>query len=369
MPFDRRTILTATAATAVGVTTPAFSEGQIRSDIPAENASAPPHSLARERIVSLEDHFLVPSLARSIKGLDERHNRTFYLEKQLGDLGAGRLRAMDEGGITVQVLSASPPGADMVNGEEGVRFARATNDRLADATRQNPGRFAGFAHLPMRMPEAAADELERAVSQLGFRGALINGMTDDRFLDDPRFAPVLARAAKLGVPIYIHPNFPPGKVYEAYYTGLPGPTGELLSGPMFGWHSELAIHILRLAINGTFEKHPGLQVIIGHMGEMLPFMLDRADHCWMEMAGFKTPISKVIRDHVYITTSGVFSTSAFLCALTSFGADRILFSVDYPYSPTTAAKQWLDTIPVAPADKLKIMHGNADRLLKLNPSA
>jgi len=219
----------------------------------------------------------------------------------------------------------------------------------------------------MRTPEAAADELERAVTQLGFRGAMINGTTEGRFLDDVRFAPILARAASLGVPIYIHPNFVPKAVFDAYFDGLPGLTGLVLSSGAFGWHAEVGIHVFRLALSGAFAKHPGLTIIIGHMGEMLPFMLDRADQVYTGMKVLNEPISKTIVDNVYITTAGVFSTSAFLNALTSFGADRIMFSVDYPYSKNGPARNWLDSLPLSPADRLKISHGNADRLLKLNP--
>jgi predicted TIM-barrel fold metal-dependent hydrolase len=275
------------------------------------------------------------------------------------------MQATDESGITVQVLSATMPGADLLDGEEGIRFAKATNDRLAEAVRQHPHRFAGFAHLPMRTPDAAADELERAVSQLGFRGAMINGSTEGRFLDDSRYAPVLARAVKLDVPVYIHPNLAPQPVFDSYFAGLPGNTGFLLGSGVFGWHAETAIHIFRLALAGTFERHPGLTVIVGHMGEMLPFMLDRADRVLLGHGGQERPISEIILERVYITTSGFFTISPFLSALTSFGADHILFSVDYPFSSNVPGKRWLDNIPVSPADKRKIMHGNADRLLKL----
>jgi uncharacterized protein len=322
------------------------------------------------RIVTLEEHFFVPPLITSTKGLDIKWLPP-KLTDMLADLGDGRLRDMDASGITIQVISATMPGADLLEAEEGIRFAKATNDRLAEAVRRHPNRFAGFAHLPMRSPESAADELERAVSQLGFRGALVNGTTDGRFLDDSRFAPILERAASLDVPLYIHPGVPPQSVLDSYYSGLPGVNGAILARGLFGWHAEVGIHVLRLALSGAFERHPGLTVIIGHMGETLPFMLDRIDHMMMDQVpalfglNLETP-SKIILERVYITTAGVFSTPAFLCALTSFGADRILFSVDYPYSSAVPARRWLDSLPVSPADKLKITHGNADRLLKLN---
>ncbi|MFM0367579.1 amidohydrolase family protein, partial [Paraburkholderia sediminicola] len=170
----------------------------------------------------------------------------------------------------------------------------------------------------------------------------------------------------LDVPIYIHPNLPPKAVYDCYYQGLPGRTGPLLASGIFGWHSETAIHVLRLALAGTFEKFPGLTVIVGHMGEMLPFMLGRADDVLLSRGA--NPVSQAIVENVYITTSGVFHISPFLNALTAFGADRIMFSVDYPYSANAPARKFLDALPLSPADRIKIAHGNADRLLKLNVS-
>ncbi|MDB6162089.1 MAG: amidohydrolase family protein [Gammaproteobacteria bacterium] len=320
------------------------------------------------RVVALEEHFLVPSLVEA--KFDPSTNPGFTAERRntLGDLGETRLKDMDAHGITQQVISATLPGADLLDGTEGIEFAQATNDRLAQAVREHPTRFGGFAHLPMREPQAAAEELERAIRELGFSGAMVNGLTEHRFLDDPRFDPILKTAARLEVPIYIHPNIPPKPVYDIYYAGLPGLAGPLLGSGVFGWHSETAIHVFRLALSGTFERHPKLTIIVGHMGEMLPFILGRADDVLMERAGFTTPISKVITDRVYITTAGVFTVSPFLNALTTFGADRIMFSVDYPYHRNAQGRFLLDALPLSHADREKIAHGNADRVLKLRPA-
>ena len=320
------------------------------------------------RIVALEEHFLVPELVE--EKFDPFTNPGFTAERRntLADLGENRLKDMDTHGITQQVISATLPGADLLDGTAGIKFAQATNDRLARAVLEHPTRFGGFAHLPMREPQAAAEELERAIRELGFSGAMVNGLTEHRFLDDTRFDPVLQTAARLEVPIYIHPNIPPKPVYDIYYAGLPGLTGPLLGSGVFGWHSETAIHVFRLALSGTFERHPKLTIIVGHMGEMLPFMLGRADHVLELNAGFTAPISKVITDHVYITTAGIFTVSPFLNALTTFGADRIMFSVDYPYDHNAQGRSFLDALPVSYADREKIAHQNADRVLKLNPT-
>jgi predicted TIM-barrel fold metal-dependent hydrolase len=275
---------------------------------------------------------------------------------------------MDETGITVQVLSASGPGADLVDGPEGVALARAMNDILARTIEENPDRFAGFAHLPMRDPHAAADELERAMRELGFCGAMINGMTQDCFLDDPRFDPILSRAEQLDAPIYLHPNLPPEAVRKAYFEGLPGVTGFLLSAPGWGWHSELALHVLRLVISGVLDKHPRLKLIIGHMGEGLPAMMARCDQIFeKDISHLARSVSKTILDQVSVTTSGLFTQPPFEVALAVFGIDRILFSVDYPYSSNTHGHDFLEALALPAIDIEKLAHGNADRILKLTP--
>jgi predicted TIM-barrel fold metal-dependent hydrolase len=324
------------------------------------------------RIVALEEHFTVPALVRRIDP-DAIARRGFPpgfgapLEKQLTDFGALRLGEMDEAGITMQVLSVSGPGADLVDGAEGIAFARDINNVLAKAVATHPDRFGGFAHLPMRSPQAAADELERAVRDLGFRGALINGMTEDRFLDDPRFDPILARAERVDVPIYLHPNLPPQSVREAYYQGLPGHAGFRLSMAAWGWHSEVAIHVLRLVLSGALDRHPKLKLIIGHMGEGLAAMLVRSDKVLADDVNHLTrSVSQTILDQVSITTSGLFTLPPFEVAVAVFGVDRVLFSIDYPYSSDRQGRDFLDALKLPAADLEKIAHGNADRLLKLS---
>jgi hypothetical protein len=208
------------------------------------------------------------------------------------------------------------------------------------------------------------------VEELGFCGAMINGVTDGRFLDDPRFEPILARAVQLDTPLYLHPNIPPEPVRRAYYEGLPGMTGTLLATGGWGWHAEVAVHILRLVASGTLDRHPDLKLIIGHMGEGLPAMLARCDQAFRGVSHLKRSVSQTILDQVWITTSGFFSLSPFMAALLSFGADRILFSIDYPFGSMSAGMSFLEQLPLSPEDRKKIAHGNADRLLKLNvPSA
>jgi len=190
------------------------------------------------------------------------------LIEQLCDLGDGRISAMDAAGIDVQVLSLTFPGVEQLEAAEAVAFARETNDLLAEAVRRHPDRFAGFAALPTASPEAAADELERTIGEYGFKGALINGHTRGRYLDDSFFWPILERAEALGVPIYLHPTPPPRPVIEASYTG--NFVAGLLATAAWGWHVETATHVLRLIVGGAFDRYPNLQLVVGHKGEGLP---------------------------------------------------------------------------------------------------
>lgn len=274
---------------------------------------------------------------------------------------------MDRAGISLQVLSAGGPGAELLDLQDGQQFAREFNDRLMRLTTGSPTRFAGFAHLPMADPEAAADEMERAVTQLGLKGAMINGTIDDLFLDDPRFDPVLVRADRLGVPIYIHPGSPPEPMRRLYYTGLPGDADLLLSGPGFGWHAETAVHVLRLVLSGILDRHPGLKLIVGHMGEGLPAMIDRIEETFADFADehLQRSVKTTIADQLWITTSGLFSLAPFSAALLAFGADRLMFLVDYPFSSNETATRFLADLPESAEDRMKIAHGNADALLGL----
>jgi predicted TIM-barrel fold metal-dependent hydrolase len=328
------------------------------------------------RIVALEEHYTVPRIVAGIAP-DAIDRRGFpgpdfawaqsTKRNELADLGDARLADMDASGITVQVLSVAGPGADLVPGQPGIDLARAYNDALAEACARHPTRYRGFAHLPMLAPEAAADELERAVKHLGFHGVLVNGATDGRFLDDPAFEPILARAEVLDLPIYLHPGIPSQAVRNAYYDGLPGNFSFSMALSTWGWHYDTAIHTLRLVLSGALDRHPGLKIVIGHMGEALPFMLDRIDATTAAEAKvrLKRSVRQTILDQVWITTSGFFTIVPFMAALMSFGVDRIMFSVDYPFASNARARAFLDELPVSPADRAKIAHGNADRLLRL----
>jgi predicted TIM-barrel fold metal-dependent hydrolase len=264
------------------------------------------------------------------------------------------------------VISNSGPGPDLVPGPDGIAMAREMNDYLAEAVARHPGRLAGFAVLPMASPEACAAELRRCVKDLGFLGVNINGTTDGRFLDHPAYAGLLAEAQSLDVPIYIHPHLAPEPVRQAYYGELPAGAARVLEAAGWGWHQETAIHVLRLVLSGTLDRHRRLKIVIGHMGEMLPMMLARADDVFaLDIEHLQRPISQAITEQVWVTTSGIFTGPPFLAALLTFGIDRLMFSVDYPYSSNMKGRAFLDRLSLAPADMAKLCHGNADALLKL----
>jgi uncharacterized protein len=327
------------------------------------------------RVVALEEHFTVPALAKRIdqgaiarRGFRPRRPPAHGPNPMdlLPEIGEQRLKSMDEAGITVQVLSATGPGPDLVPGPDGVALARELNDHLAAAVARHPDRLAGFAALPMQSPDACAAELVRAVKDLRFVGGLINGTTEGRFLDHPSYDALLAAAVERDVPIYIHPHLPPEPVRQAYYADLEPGAGRVLESAAWGWHSETAIHVLRLVLAGALDKHPRLRIIIGHMGEMLPVMLARIDETIANDIGhLKRPVSRAILDQVWITTSGIFSQPPFIAALQTFGIDRIMFSVDYPYAPNAKGREFLDGVSLSPSDMAKLTHGTADALLKL----
>lgn len=328
------------------------------------------------RVVALEEHFTVPALVQkyikpeaiAARGFRPRRlapGRVNPLELA-PELGERRLKSMDDAGVTVHVISNTGPGPDLVPGADGVTLARELNDQLANLCAKNPKRFAGWAVLPMASPKDCAAELRRAVKDLGFVGAMINGTTEGKFLDDPSYDDILAASVELDVPVYIHPHLPPDAVRKAYYDGLEPGAGRVLESAGWGWHSEVAIHTLRLVMAGTLDKHRKLKVIIGHMGEMLPVMLVRVDETSVADVGhLQRPPSQQILEQVWITTSGIFSQPPFLAALQTFGIDRIMFSVDYPYALDAQGRTFLNEVCLAPADMAKLCHGNADALLKL----
>ena len=322
------------------------------------------------RTIACEEHFAPFGSTQSEMNPRDSRSTTEYMamvRRKLADIGSARIADMDAAGIDMQVLSLSSVEAGTRSKDsDSVAVARDANDMLAEAIRSPPMRYAGFATLAMHHPESAAAELDRCVTQLGLVGAMIAGTIDGRFLDDRQFEPVLAAAEQLGVPLYLHPAPPPKPVFDAYYAGLPDAVSFALSISGYGWHAEMGLHILRLILSGVFDRFPKVQMIVGHMGEFIPYCLARSDVLLSRAAThLARKVSEYFRANFYITTSGYFTVPPFLCALSVAGVERILFAVDYPYSPNAAGRVLLDSIPVSPIDREMIAHVNAERLLKL----
>lgn len=321
------------------------------------------------RTIALEEHFWMPELALpSGTGILARPDGR-EIDVHLRDLGKDRIADMDASGIDLQIVSHVAPGTQGLAGEEGVAIARRANDHLAAAAARHPERLAGFAALPTASPAAAADELERAIGDLGFVGGLINSTfgTDGVFLDDPRFDVLLSRFESLDVPLYLHPAAPPESLREILFSGLRPAVSAALATSAWGWHAEAGLHTLRLVMAGVFDRHPGLRLVIGHCGEMIPFMLARIDDMMPppSVTGLESLPSEYFLRNVWVTTSGMFSLPSVLCTISVLGVDRVLFSVDYPFGGNAAGRAMLDALPVSPADKAKIAGGNAERLFRL----
>jgi hypothetical protein len=272
---------------------------------------------------------------------------------------------MDGAGIDVQVLSLTSPGTEQLEAADAVSMAADANNLLAEAVKQNPARLAGFATLPTALPDKAAEELERMVRHHDFKGAVINGHHRGRYLDDKFFWPILARAASLNVPIYLHPTQPPKPVIEAAYSGFSPMVNEMLASAGWGWHIETGVHVIRLILGGVFDQYPNLQIVIGHLGEGLPFMLQRLDVMPTALTKLKRPISAYLRENIHYTFSGFNFTAPFLNLLLEVGVDRIMFSADYPYASMSQARGFLNQLPVSASDKEKIAYRNAEHLFGL----
>ncbi len=312
---------------------------------------------------------------------DQQHNKLellwcapgYYLPRKpeitdrLLDMAEVRLKEMDEAGIDMQVLSLVCPGPEVFDSSTGTAMAKSTNDELAGVIKQYPQKFAGFAALAPQDPRGAADELERTVTELGFKGAKINSHIQGEYLDDPKYWVILERAEKLGVPIYIHPREPSTDMLKPYLT-YPA-----LAGSMWGYAAETGLHAMRLICSGVFDKYPGLKIILGHLGEALPFWLWRLDQRWNRGEGASDPLVKrlmkkpsdYIKNNFLVTTSGMFWEPAFLCVYLALGADSILFAVDYPFEESKEAVEFLDRVSICDSDKEKIYHSNAEKILGL----
>ncbi|MGF1477794.1 MAG: amidohydrolase family protein, partial [Geminicoccaceae bacterium] len=300
------------------------------------------------RIVAVEEHFMHDTLVTHFPpGARHQPDR---IRERLFDMAGLRVQEMDAAGIDGQILSHQSPGSQRLSPEVAIEACRAVNDALAAVVREAPDRFQGFAMVPSTVPEAMADELARAVGELGLKGAMIHGLTRGAFADGETFEPLYARAAALGVPVYLHPALPDREVTARYYA----PYDE--SHPMFiraawGFGVEAGTQAIRLVLSGVFERHPDLRILLGHMGEALPFWLDRIDASLARPGSTPANFAEVFRRQVWVTTSGFFSDRALECTVDAMGADRVLYAVDWPYAANVEAVERLPAYEMAEADK------------------
>ncbi|MEU3294379.1 amidohydrolase family protein [Streptomyces longwoodensis] len=331
------------------------------------------------KIIALEEHVLDPGMAKASAPESARLCPGFSVAyaadsglpycpslEELTDLGAGRLAAMDSGGVSMQVLSAL--NAQQLPADVAPGLVRAANDRMAAAVAEYPDRFAAFAALPTAAPQAAAAELERCVSELGFVGTMIFGRTEEEFLDAERFEPLLAAAARLGTPVYLHPGLVPRDTAAANYErGLPPIAAARFETAAWGWHNETAVHFIHLVLSGVLDRYPELQFILGHWGELVPFYFERLNEALPTKAtGLERTFEQYLRENLYITPSGMWSQAQLQFCLQMMGAERIMFSVDYPFIGNEGATKFLADAQIDERVKHQIAHGNAERLLGLD---
>lgn len=324
------------------------------------------------KTIAIEEHFVTADVAAKWAGLDPVNRddslnlfpSDSVIEKRLADLSDDRLAQMDAIGVDVQVMSMTTPGTQVLEPKDAVPLALRANDLVAETVRRHPDRYQAFATLPTPDPDAAARELQRSVTQLDCKGAMLCGRTRDRNADDLSFLPIYEAAADLRVPLYIHPQIPVRAVRDAYYSGF-GDTADLwLSTGAIGWHYEAGMQILRLILSGVFDRFPDLQIITGHWGEVILFYLERID--MLSKAGMKLerPIADYVRQNVSVTPSGIFSQRYMRWATEVLGVERVLFSTDYPYQNAGegGARRFLNEAPISDVDREKIAHGNWQRM-------
>lgn len=322
------------------------------------------------RLISVEEGFLIPEAIEELKrlagGVPSMKSGPIagpFIPKLL-DIGAGRIAEMDADGVDVQILSLSAPGVQKSAPQDALALSRIANDRLADAVKAHPTRFAGLAVAPPQAPEEGAKELERAVTKLGLKGLIVNSHTNDEYLDAPKFWPLLEAAEALDVPVYLHPREPAAGLWD----GLMG-----MSGFTVGWAYavETGTHALRMIAVGVFERFPKLQMVLGHLGETIPFLLDRIDNRYPFEIGVtgRTPLprkpSEYFRSNFTVATSGMNFAAPVRAAIDILGAERIMFAADHPMENQRQVVDEYNAIPMSQDERRQISELTARRVFKL----
>ena len=341
-------------------------------------------SLPELKVIGVEEHVTFPKLLAGV-ATDSHSSQVFaerskyptvgYAKARSTNTGAQRVADMDESGVTMQILSlAGAVNSTHLTGndaQEGVKLAININNELKTAVDANPTRFRALAEIPFHNPQAAIRELYRSVKELGFVGAMLSGSVsgEGKYLDRPEFDPILSAFEELDIPLFLHPGVPPKAVFDTYYNFEDNP---LLSAAFglagWGWHCDVAIHVLRLALSGTLDRHPKLKLVIGHQGEMMPMMMKRFDKIYgTEVFGFQRTVSEMLRSQVWVAISGFFSIPPTMALIETWGIDRVLFANDYPFMSHTEVKGYVGALSdmVAPADLRKICQTNAEELFRI----
>ena len=336
------------------------------------------------KVIGVEEHTTFPNLLKRIPNdghasqiffQSAQHPPMAFARERIANLGEQRIKDMDESGITLQILSLA--GAinsthlAEIDPQAGVQLASEINNELKKAVDAHPTRFKAFAELPMHAPKEAIKELRRCVKELGFVGAMLSGSVggSGKFLDCPEYDVILSAFEELDVPLYLHPGVPPKPVWDTYYTFPDNPALSAAFGLAgWGWHSEVAIHVLRLALSGALDRHRRLKIIVGHQGEMMPMMMQRFNTILDERVfGFERSVGKMLRDQVWISISGMFSMPPTQAAIATWGIDKVLFANDYPFIHIQGVQDYIGALGdvLSPADLRKICQTNAEDLLKI----
>lgn len=334
------------------------------------------------RLIATEEAFAPPEYIAAFLALSARidtpvarYLSIYYAKaeavRQLTDIDY-RLAEMDDFGVDMHLLSITGPGVQAFDAALGTELARLANDQLAAAIKRHPTRFAGLAAVAPQDPQAAVREIDRAVTSLGLNGVIINGHTHGEYLDDPKFWPIFAAAVHHDVPIYLHPTFPPDAHISQY-------ADYGMMGALWGFGADTSLHVVRLIMSGVFDSFPKLKIVLGHLGEALPFWLARLDNRYANivrrgglepfgMRKLKRLPSAYFKSNFWVTTSGMNTNPPLEFCLGLLGADRIMFAVDYPYEQTAEAVPFIRAAPLSAADRDRITHANAEDLFRIAPN-
>lgn len=323
------------------------------------------------KIIALEEHFVTDSVSEAwaqlppdVQDMNLKGSDKPELKTRLKNFAELRIKDMNEAGVDVHVLSLTTPGVQSLAPEQAVKIARQTNDFLSEIVKKQPDRFEAFAVLPTPDPKEAARELERAVTELKFSGTMLYGRTVKKYLDHHDFLPIFETAARLRAPVYIHPQTPLPAVRDVYYSGFSEEVSDLFAIGGWGWHLETGIQAVRLILSGIFDRLPDLQIILGHWGESMLFYLDRINELSEAAKDLNKPIADYARENFYYTPSGIFSPNYLKWTLEVVGAERVMFSTDYPYkiAPGRAARDFIEQSGLDAATQNLIASGNWQRL-------